>query len=142
MDWLAFKILILFYETDSFLIYSVIMDFQKMSKSWNLAYLILHQAQKQCSKFQNFGLSTKKAIETQKCTQAAWPPLVLPIFNLPQQLKRCHNFWTSYQFVLKFSGKSYLIYTFYLQKFHQNLRSVMSQPLKFWSIWHGMTQET
>ena len=24
--------------------------------------------------------------------------------------------------------------------FHQNLRWVMSQPLKFWSIWHRMTQ--
>ena len=51
------------------------MDFKKICKSWNLAYLIVVQAQKHCSKFQNFGLSAKKVIETQSCTQAAWPPL-------------------------------------------------------------------
>ena len=51
------------------------MDFQKISKSWNLAELIVLQAQKQCSKFQNFGLNEKKVIETESCTQAAWPPL-------------------------------------------------------------------
>ena len=28
----------------------------------------------------------KKVIETHKCTQAAWPPIVLPIFDLPCQL--------------------------------------------------------
>ena len=51
------------------------MDLHKISKSWNLAYLRVLQAQKQCSKFQNFGVSTKKVTETQKCIQAAWPPL-------------------------------------------------------------------
>ena len=40
----------------------------------------------------------------------------------------CHNFWMGYQFVLNFSGWFYPIYTFHLQKFHQNLRWVMSQP--------------
>ena len=65
-------ILILFYETDFFLF---IMNFQKILKSWNLAYLKVLWAQKQCSKFQNFRLSTKKVIETQKSTQAARPLL-------------------------------------------------------------------
>ena len=40
----------------------------------------------------------------------------------------CHNFWADYQFA-----------TFHLEKFHQNLRWIMFQPLKFWSIWHAMT---
>ena len=62
------------------------MDLQKISKSWNLAYLWVLWAQKQCSKFQNFGVSIKKIIEIQKWTQAAWPPLVLLIFNLQCQL--------------------------------------------------------
>ena len=62
------------------------MDFQKSSNSWNLAYLRVLWAQKHCSKYQNFGLSVKKVIETQICTQAAWPPLVLLIFNLSCQL--------------------------------------------------------
>ena len=80
---LAFKILILLYVTDFFLIYNM----PKISKPWNLAYLKVLQAQKQCSKFQNFVLSTKNKItETQKCTQAAWASLVLSIFNLLCQL--------------------------------------------------------
>ena len=62
------------------------MDFQKISKPWNLLYLRVLRAQKQCSKFEKFGLSTKNVVETQKCTKAAWPRLVLPIFNLPCQL--------------------------------------------------------
>ena len=45
------------------------------------------KAQKKCSKFQNFGLSTKKVIETQKCTQAAWPAQFLSIFNILWQLR-------------------------------------------------------
>ena len=51
------------------------MDFQKISKSWKIVYLRDLQAQKQCIKFQNFRLSSKKVIETQKYTQAAWTPL-------------------------------------------------------------------
>ena len=47
------------------------MDFQKISKSRNLAYLRVLQAPKKCDKFQNFGLSTKKVIETQKCNGVA-----------------------------------------------------------------------
>ena len=62
------------------------MHFQKISKPCNSAYLRVHRAQKQCSKFQNFGLSTKKVIGTPKYTQAAWAPLLLLIFNLPCQL--------------------------------------------------------
>ena len=53
-----------------------IMDLQNISKSWILAYLRVLQAQKQYSKFQNFGVSTGKVIETQKCTQAARRPLL------------------------------------------------------------------
>ena len=54
---------------DSFFsyLYHAIMNFQKISKS----YLRVLRTQQQCSKFQNFRLSTKKVIETQKCTQAA-----------------------------------------------------------------------
>ena len=47
------------------------MNFQKISKS----YLRVLRTQQQCSKFQNFRLSTKKVIETQKSTQAARPLL-------------------------------------------------------------------
>ena len=52
------------------------MDFQKFQNLKDLPYLRVLWAQKQCSKFQcNFGLSTKKVIGTQKCTQTAWPLL-------------------------------------------------------------------
>ena len=61
------------------------MDFLKISKSWNLAYLRVLLAQKEYNKFQNFGLSIKK-VETQKCTQAAWPPFALLTCNIPCQL--------------------------------------------------------
>ena len=61
--------------------------FPKIWKSWYLAYLKVLQAQKKCSKFQNLGLSTKKVIETQKCTQAAWPAQFLSIFNILWQLR-------------------------------------------------------
>ena len=47
------------------------MDFQKISKFWNLARVSVLQAQKLCNKFQDFELSTKRVIETQKCNQAA-----------------------------------------------------------------------
>ena len=47
------------------------MNFQKISKS----YLRVLRTQQQCSKCQNFKLSAKKVIETQKCTQAARPLL-------------------------------------------------------------------
>ena len=47
------------------------MDFQKISKFWNLARLSVLQAQKLCNKFQDFELSTKRVIETQKGNQAA-----------------------------------------------------------------------
>ena len=47
------------------------MDSKKLSKSQNLPYFRAFWAQKKCSKFHNFGLSTKKVIETQKCNQAA-----------------------------------------------------------------------
>ena len=47
------------------------MNFQKISKS----YLRVLWSQQQCSKFQNFRLSTKKVIETQKSTQVARPLL-------------------------------------------------------------------
>ena len=46
------------------------MDFQKISKFWNLARLSVLQAQKLCNKFQDSELSTKRVIETQKCNQA------------------------------------------------------------------------
>ena len=61
------------------------MDFQKTSKPY-FAYLRVLGAQKQCSKFQNCGLSTKKVTKTQKCTQVAWPPRFLLIFNILWQL--------------------------------------------------------
>ena len=75
IDWVTSKILILFYKTDFFLTYNApLWIFKKISKSWNLAFLRVFWVQKQCSKFQNFELSTKKVFETQKCTQATWPP--------------------------------------------------------------------
>ena len=87
IDWLAFKILILFYKTDFFLIHNTPLLIIKISKSCNLAYLSILEAQKQFSKFQNFGLGEIKVIETQKCTQAlAWPPLFCWLFSLPCQL--------------------------------------------------------
>ena len=64
------------------------MDLQKISKSGSLAYLRVLQAQKQCNKFQNFDVSTKKVIVTQKCNHDSCLPLVLSIFNLPCQLWR------------------------------------------------------
>ena len=73
-------------------LYHVFMDLQKISKSLNLAFLRVLLSQKQCSKFQNFGVSTKKFIETQKCIQAAWPPLFCQFltyhanFEVPQLL--------------------------------------------------------
>ena len=94
------------------------MDFQKISKCWNLLYLRVLRAQKQCSKFGKFGLSTKKVIGTQKCTQAAWPPLVLPIFNLPCQLwgiitferviSLCWNFQENLLSYVPFISKSFI----------------------------------
>ena len=76
IDWPASKILISFYKTDFFLIFSVpLWIFKKISKSWNLTYLRVLKVQKQCSKFQNIKLIKKKVIDTQKCTQVAWPPL-------------------------------------------------------------------
>ena len=63
------------------------MDFRKISISWYLAYLRVLMAQKQCSKFQNFGLSIEGVIETQKCTQTAWPAQFLSIFNILWQLR-------------------------------------------------------
>ena len=64
------------------------MDLQKISKSGSLAYLRVLQAQKQCNKFQNFDVSTKKVTVTQKCNHDSCLPLVLSIFNLPCQLWR------------------------------------------------------
>ena len=49
------------------------MDFQKMSKPWNIAYLRVLQAHNQCSKFQKFGLNEKNVIENQKYKQAVGP---------------------------------------------------------------------
>ena len=49
---------------------------------------------------------------------------------------RCHNFWTGY--CLCWSFQDNLIYTFHLERFHLSLIWVMSKPLKFGSIWHGM----
>ena len=94
------------------------MDFQKIPKSWNLLYLRVLRAQKQWSKFQKFGLSTKNVIETQKCIQAAWPPLVLLIFNLPCQLwgvitfewfiSLCWNFQDNLISYIPFIWKSFI----------------------------------
>ena len=108
--------MILFYRTDFFLIYRGLSWIFK--KSWNLVYLRVLRAQKQCSKFQNFGLSTKKVIETKKCTLAAWPHLVLPIFNLPCQLWEaitfewvnclCWNFQDNLVSYIPFIWKSFI----------------------------------
>ena len=51
------------------------MDLQKISKSWNLAYLWVLRAQKQCSKFQNFGVSTKKLLRFKNEPKLPDPPL-------------------------------------------------------------------
>ena len=94
------------------------MDFQKISKPWNLLYLRVLRAQKQCSKFEKFGLSTKNVVETQKCTKAAWRRLVLPIFNLPCQLwvvitferviSLCWNFQDNLISYIPFIWKSFI----------------------------------
>ena len=94
------------------------MDFQKVSKSWNLAYLRVLWAQKQCSKFQNFRSSIKKVIETQKCILPVWPPLILPISNLPCQLwgaitfeqviSLCWNFQDNLISYIHFIWKSFI----------------------------------
>ena len=46
------------------------------SKNFKTLKFSLSLKQKQCSKFQYFGFSEKKVIETQKCTQAAVPPFL------------------------------------------------------------------
>ena len=94
------------------------MHFQKVSKPWNLAYLRIFWAWKQCRKFQNFGLGTKKDIETQKYTQAAWSPFKLLIFNLPCQLwggitfeqiiSLCRNFQDNLILYIPFIWKSFI----------------------------------
>ena len=81
IDWLASKILIL--------------DFQKISKSWNLAYLRIFWAQKQCSKLQNFGLRTKKLLRLKNAPKLP-DPLSFVNFYLTKPTLRCHNFWTGY----------------------------------------------
>ena len=78
------------------------------------------QAQKQCSKFPNFGLSTKKVIETQKCTQDAWFPLVLSIFltyhacqlwgviTFEQVISLCRNFQDNLILYIPFIWKTFI----------------------------------
>ena len=87
IDWVASKILISFYKTKFFLIYRVPLQILKkfVKKSWNLAFLRVLWALKQCKKFQNFGLSTKKYWDS-KMHRSCLTPLVLLIFKLSGKL--------------------------------------------------------
>ena len=96
------------------------MDFESISKSWNLAYPRVLWAQKTVQEIPELWVKYKKRYWDSKMHPSCLTPFFCQ-FTIPTL--RCHNFWTSYQFVLTLS---YLTYTFHLEKFHQNMRWVIS----------------
>ena len=84
IDWPASTILISFYKTN-FFSFMVCHGFQKISKSWKIAIFRDLWAEKQCNKFENFGLSIKNVIDS-KMHSSCLNPIVLSIFKSLCQL--------------------------------------------------------
>ena len=107
------------------------MHFQNISKPWNLVYLRVQQAQKQCSKFKNFGLSSykKKVTETQKCTQAAWSPFPFVNILLTMQTLKCQTYeWVislclcwNFTIILSYLSIAFITCHIWGGEFYQNL---------------------
>ena len=113
IDWLASKILISYYKSNFlFHLWRAIMNFL-----W---------------------VTYKKCYWDSKMHPSLLTPLVLSIFISPGQLWGVITLERVISLCWNFQGNLMSYIHFIWKKFHQNLRWVMSQPLKFWSIWHGM----
>ena len=144
IDWLASKILISFYKTNFFLNFSppfwIFKKFQNLEslRVQNLEFQNLRVCwvQKQCSKVQNFGLSTNMLLSL-KMHPSCLTLLALSIFNLPCALWGIIIFEQVISLYWNFQGNFILYIPFIWKSFIRIW--VKSQPLKFWPIWDGIT---
>ena len=115
--WLAFKILILFYKTNFFLILRI-MDFQKISNSWSLAYLTSPPGTETVQQISKLWVKYKKSYWDSKMHSSCLNPLVFSIFKLPCQLwhiitfeqviSLCWNFQDNLTSNISFTWKSFI----------------------------------